>query len=137
MAIPKVLFRDGYDVYVDDLEFIQDTVETEVQERMKHVTLSGGVATGLAASAITDAVEITAGDAYDEQDRALIQLAGLDTIAVGAGDNNKYVVIENVAADSVSDTHPVLLTAAFRRRLLTATLSLTASPSTRERSRRF
>lgn len=130
MATPKVLWRDGFDAYVDDLDFMQDTMEDELQERMKSITNSKGVATGMAATAITDKVEIAVGTAYDD-DRARVVVSGsaVQTPVLVGGDVNKYVCIENTVVDSLVDSHPVDLSTRYRRALLSPTVSVQASPT--------
>lgn len=128
MTVQRVLYPDGHDVYADDLTWMQDNMEEELQERMADTTLTGGVAKGLDPTPVVDAVDISAGRAYDG-DRGRIKLDVTTQIAVAAGDVGNYIVIENVSSDTTSDAHPITNVAAFRRRELTATLSIAASPS--------
>lgn len=124
----RVLFPDLHDLYTDNVIEMQDRMETELQQRLRHVTLQRGVAEGLDATTSTDAVDVAAGYAYNDSGD-LITLAAPDSIAVGAGDVNKWVVIENVATNALADAHPITGTSAWRRVTQVATLSLTAAPT--------
>ena len=130
MVMKQALFPDGFDIYTSDLEFIQDTLEAEVQDRMKHVTLTGGVASGLGVTPGNDKITVADGEAYTELERELIRyIAGPEDIAVdAAADLNKWLVIFNVVSLSTVDSHPITGVADFRRQILTPSLALTATP---------
>jgi hypothetical protein len=131
MAIPRALFPDGHDIYTDDLTFMQDTVEAQVQSRLKDITLAGGVASGLTPTPNVNDIDVSDGDAYTEADRAMVSLSGgPTTLAIVAGDVGKYLVLSNVATDGTSGTHPITGAAVNRRTTQVGTLSIAAAPTT-------
>lgn len=121
-------FPDGHDIYQEDLVYIQDTVESEVNKRMEHMTSGKGIAEGLAVTTQADQVTVSAGQAYDNTRYRLVK-SGSTIVAVGGGDNNKYVVIERTTSNANQEAHPVNGALSYRRLQEGSTISLQASPT--------
>lgn len=121
-------FPDGHDIYQEDLVYIQDTAESELNKRMEHMTSGKGIAEGLTVTTQADQVTIASGQAYDNTRYRLIKTANT-VLAVGVGDINKYIVIERATSNANQEAHPVTGALSYRRLVEGSTISLQAAPT--------
>jgi hypothetical protein len=104
MAIEQVRWSslDGHDADARDLDWMVSEWTTQIEERFRAVTFkagsdSNGIASGFAVAAITDAVVVGNGTAYDSNTRSQISVTAPVTLDVVAADAGKFVVVEIVA----------------------------------------